>query len=550
MFKPKLFTCIKDYSAQQLRADVASGIIVGVVALPLAIAFAIASGVSPDSGLVTAIVAGFLISLLGGSRVQIGGPTGAFVVIVYSIVQQFGIDGLILSTFMAGIILVIFGFAKFGGVIKFIPYPVTVGFTSGIAVIIATSQLNDFLGLGIPSVPADFFEKWMLYSENIHLISPYAVGIGIFTVVFIFYWRKVSKIIPGSLVAIILMTVLVAVMDFPVETIGSKFGDIPHSLPMPKLPNFSLEMIQSLLPSAFTIAFLAAIESLLSAVVADGMIGGNHRSNTELIAQGIANTASALFGGMPATGAIARTATNVQNGGRTPIAGIVHALTLLCIMYLFSKWVVYIPLACLAGILLVVAYHMSDWRSFLMIIRSPRSDLSVLVTTFLLTVIFDLTLAIEIGSVMSALLLIHRLSLTHNIENITKEISRDDDNGDELEFTRKDIPKGVEVFEITGPFFFGITATFTQIMNNLGDNSKVRILRMRNVSSIDATAINAFKHVLNNSLRNNMTILVSGIQDQPLAALQKSGLLDQIGEKNILPTIEKALIRAREILDS
>lgn len=548
MFKPKLLTCLHDYTIRQFRSDVIAGLIVGVVALPLAIAFAIASGVSPDKGLVTAVVAGLLISALGGSRVQIGGPTGAFVVIVYSIVQKYGIDGLILATLMAGIILMIFGFARFGGVIKFIPYPVTVGFTSGIAVLIASSQINDFLGLKIQSVPADFFEKWKIYFENIQNISPQTTAIAVFTIVIIVFWRKISKAIPGSLIALLFMTVLVAILDVPVETIGSKYGAIPNTLPMPRLPNISFEAIQTLLPSAFTIAFLAAIESLLSAVVADGMIGGRHRSNTELIAQGIANTASALFGGMPATGAIARTATNVQNGGRTPIAGIVHALTLVCFIYLFSRWVVYIPLACLAGILVIVAYHMSEWRSFLMILRAPRSDVSVLLITFLLTVIFDLTLAIEIGIVLSAFLLIHRLSLTPNIGNITSEISSSDENGDNLDISQKDVPDGVEVYEIVGAFFFGVTTTFTQIMNNLNDKPKIRILRMRNVLSIDASALNALRQVLKNSRNYNVMILLSGIQDQPLQALKNSGLYKEIGEANILPNIDMALFRARYLL--
>ncbi len=549
MFKPKLFTCLKDYSGEQFRADMIAGLIVGVVAMPLAIAFAIASGVSPDKGLVTAVVAGFLIAALGGSRVQIGGPTGAFVVIVYSIVQKHGMDGLILSTLMAGIILMIFGFVRLGGVIKFIPYPVTVGFTSGIAILIASSQFNDFLGLGIKNVPAEFFEKWHSYYENINQVSPYAIGIGVSTLAIILVWKKCFKTIPGSLVALLSMTIIATVFELPVETIGSKYGEIPHALPMPKLPSFDLGMIQSLIPSAFTIAILAAIESLLSAVVADGMIGGKHRSNTELIAQGIANIASALFGGMPATGAIARTATNVQSGGRTPIAGIVHALTLVLIMYLFSKWAIYIPLACLAGILVVVAYHMSEWRSFLRILRSPRSDVVVLLSTFFLTIVFDLTLAIQIGIVLSAFLLIHRLSLTPNIDNITKEITGSDENGDTLDLGQRDIPDGVEVYEIVGAFFFGVAAKFTETMNLLDDRPKIRILRMRNVLSIDATALQALDQVVNSSCKHNVAILLSGLRDQPLKALKHSGLFDEIGEENILPNIESALLRAQFLLN-
>ena len=437
MFRPKLLTCLKDYSLPQFRSDVIAGLIVGVVALPLAIAFAIASGVSPDRGLVTAVVAGFLISALGGSRVQIGGPTGAFVVIVYAIVQRHGIDGLILATMMAGGILIIVGAVGFGAVLKFIPYPVTVGFTSGIAVIIALAQVKDFFGLSIEAVPAEFFGKLSAYAEHFSSVNPYALILSAGTVVLILVWQRFSRKIPGSLVALLAVTALAAALKLPVETIGSRFGEIPHSLPWLALPKIQFNTIQALIPAATTIAILAGIESLLSAVVADGMIGGKHRSNTELIAQGIANIASALFGGMPATGAIARTATNIHSGGRTPVAGIVHALTLVLIMYFFPKWAVYVPLACLAGILMIVAYRMCEWRSFLMILRAPRSDVVVLLTTFLLTVIFDLTIAIEVGVVLSAFLLIHRLSFTPNIGIISKEFSDREENGDALELHKK-----------------------------------------------------------------------------------------------------------------
>ena len=539
---------MRDYSFKQFQADAIAGVIVGIVALPLSIAFGIACGVSPEKGLMTAIVAGFLISALGGSRVQIGGPTGAFVVIVYTIVQEHGLDGLIVATFIAGLILIILGLSRFGGAIRYIPYPVTVGFTSGIAVLIASAQLNDFLGLGITSVPAEFFEKWSAYFEARNHVNPYALGIATATIAITLLWRRVSRTVPGSLIAIVAATVMVAVFDFPVQTIGDKYGEISRSIPMPVLPHFDLAIVRDVMPSAITIAVLAGIESLLSAVVSDGMIGGKHRSNTELIAQGIANCASALFGGIPATGAIARTATNVQSGGRTPIAGMVHAVVLLGIMYLFSNWVAYVPLACLAGILAVVAYHMSEWRSFVMILNSPKSDVSVLLITFALTVVFDLVIAIQFGVVLSALLLIHRLSMSPNIDNITREISRPDENGDLLELGKKDIPKGVEVFEIVGAFFFGVAAMFVQTMNDLATNPTIRILRMRNVMSIDATALNALRSVVRNSSKHHVTILLSGLHDQPLKALVRSGLYDEIGEENILPTIDDALERARKLI--
>lgn len=548
MFYPKLITCLKNYSFGQFRSDLIAGIIVGVVALPLAIAFAIASGVSPDKGLITAVVAGFLISALGGSRVQIGGPTGAFVVIVYAIVQKYGVDGLVLATLMGGVILILMGAVGFGGVLKFIPYPVTVGFTSGIAVIIALSQVKDFFGLTMGNVPVEFLEKIHTYLECFPTTNWYALGLSISTVGIIFFWKKISTTIPGSLVALIAVTLIAAFFQLPVETIGSRFGNIPHVLPKPSLPHVDLMTIRALIPAATTIAILAGIESLLSAVVADGMIGGKHRSNTELIAQGIANISSACFGGMPATGAIARTATNVHNGGRTPIAGIVHALTLVLIMFFFAQWVAYIPLACLAGILMVVAYRMSEWHSFMMILRSPRSDIVVLLTTFTLTIVFDLTIAIEIGVVLSAFLLIHRLSLTPNIGVISKELQDKEENGDVLDLRQELIPDKVEVYEIVGAFFFGVASTFVETMNNIEKEPKIRILRMRNVLSVDATALNALRHVVRNSKKHNIIILLSGIHAQPMTALQQSGLYDEIGEANVLPNIDAALNRAKELL--
>ncbi|MBP9866120.1 MAG: sodium-independent anion transporter, partial [Candidatus Omnitrophica bacterium] len=402
MLYPKLFTTLKTYNRAQFFADVSAGVIVGIVALPLAIAFAIASGVSPDRGLVTAVVAGFLISFLGGSRVQIGGPTGAFIVIVYAIVQKHGVNGLVVSMLMAGVMMILMGVARLGGVIKFIPYPVTVGFTSGIALIIFSSQMRDLFGLSTESLPAEFIEKWTVYFHSMHTFNPYAFILGLGTIVLIQFWRKISVKVPGPLVALIATSAAVHYFHLPVETIASRFGEIPHTLPMPMMPQLSMPLIRELTSPAITIALLASIESLLSAVVADGMIGGRHRSNMELVAQGVANIASALFGGMPATGAIARTTTNVHNGGRTPVAGIVHALTLLLIMMFFGKWAGLVPLSCLAGILIIVAYHMSEWRSFVMVLRSPRSDVMVLLITFSLTVLVDLTVAIEVGMVMAA----------------------------------------------------------------------------------------------------------------------------------------------------
>ncbi|MFS8083835.1 MAG: SulP family inorganic anion transporter, partial [Ginsengibacter sp.] len=404
MFKPKLFDTLKNYSGKQFSNDVLAGIIVGIVALPLAIAFAIASGVTPEKGLITAVIAGFIISAMGGSRVQIGGPTGAFIVIVYGIVQMYGVSGLIVATFMAGIMLIIMGFARLGTVIKFIPHPLIIGFTTGIAVIIFSSQVKDFLGLKMHVVPADFLEKWSAYFKNMQGVNIYAILIAVATIAIILLWPKVSKKIPGSLIAILITTIVVQLFHLPVETIGSRFGIISSSFPKPEIPLVDFATIKHLIQPAFTIAILCAIESLLSAVVADGMIGGNHRSNMELIAQGTANIFSSIFGGIPATGAIARTATNVKNGGRTPIAGIVHALVLLIILLIAGKWASYIPIANLAGILVIVAYNMSEWRNFKSILKGPRGDVAVLLITFFLTVLIDLTVAIEVGIVLAAFL--------------------------------------------------------------------------------------------------------------------------------------------------
>src|SRR5580704_12982624 len=445
MFKPKLFETLKSYSRQQFTKDLMAGLIVGLVALPLAIAFGIASGVSPEKGLYTAIIAGFIISALGGSRVQIGGPTGAFIVIVYGIVQVHGVNGLIIATFMAGIMLIIMGFARLGSVIKFIPYSLIIGFTSGIALIILSSEVKDFFGLKMGAVPADFIDKWKTYISYFHTTQLYTVVIGASTVAIILLWPKVTHKVPGSLIAILTTTIAMQLLHLPIETIGSRFGRIPSSLPKPAIPHLDLSTIKTLIRPAFTIALLGGIESLLSAVVSDGMIGGNHKSNMELIAQGTANIFSSIFGGIPATGAIARTATNVKNGGRTPVAGIVHALTLLLIMLFFGKWASLIPMATLAGVLVVVAYHMSEWRHFLLMIKGPRSDMAILLTTFLLTVLVDLTVAIEVGMVLAVFLFMRNMIKISNVSALLGDTEGKDNENDKAPLENFTIPKNVEV---------------------------------------------------------------------------------------------------------
>lgn len=552
MLKPKFFSLLKNlrsYSFAQLAADCTSGVIVGIVALPLAIAFGIASGVSPEKGLITAVIGGLLVSILGGSRVQIAGPTGAFVVIVYGVIQKFGLEGLYISTIMAGVLLIILGFARIGSMIKFMPYPVVVGFTSGIAVIIFSGQIKDLLGLHMGNVPAEFFQKWVEFGRYMNTINIYAVIISLGTILTIIFWKKINKQIPGSLVALILSTLIVHVLRFPVETIGSRFGEIPNTFPVPVVPKMDLETMRQLTSSAVAIALLGGIESLLSAVVADGMIGGRHRSNMELIAQGIANIVSPIFGGIPVTGAIARTATNINNGGRTPVAGIVHAIILLLIMLFLGKWVVYIPLACLAGILVIVAYNMSEWRSFAMLLKSPHSDVTVLLGTFIITVVFDLTTAIQLGVVLSVFLFMRRMALIANVRVITDQIEDDDEEQDDPNaIEKKLVPPGVEIYEINGPFFFGASYKFMEAMNAAGRNPKVRIIRMRNVLSIDATGLNAIREQHKSSLKYGIPFIISGIHAQPLMAFEQSGLLKTIGEENIFRSIDDALRRASHLL--
>ena len=549
MFRPKLFDTLKNYNKKQFTNDVLAGIIVGIVALPLAIAFGIASGVTPEKGLITAVVAGFIISALGGSRVQIGGPTGAFIVIVYGIVQTYGVDGLIIATFMAGIMLIILGIARAGAVIKFIPHPLIIGFTSGIALIIFSSQVKDFLGLNMGNVPADFIEKWRAYFLHAGSINWYALLIACVTVLIIILWPKVTQKIPGSLIAILVTTVAVQFLNLPVETIGSRFGIISSSIPAPKIPHVDFATFKHLVAPAFTIAMLCAIESLLSAVVADGMISGNHRSNMELIAQGTANIFSSIFGGIPATGAIARTATNVKNGGRTPVAGIVHAVTLLLILLILGKWASYIPIANLAGILIIVAYNMSEWRNFRSVLKGPKGDVAVLLITFFLTVLIDLTVAIEIGMVLAVFLFMRNMIKFSDVSILTQEIG-DKEFGYDLVDGEYTIPKHVEVFEITGPLFFGAAYKFKDAMKYIGQHPRVLIIRMRHVPIIDATGIQVLKEVIHESLKHHTKIILSELgSEQVKKELQDSRLLFALGKANILPTFEKALSRAEKILE-
>ena len=548
MFRPKLFDTLKNYSRKKFADDVLAGIIVGIVALPLAIAFGIASGVTPEKGLITAVVAGFIISALGGSRVQIGGPTGAFIVIVYGIVQTYGIDGLIAATFMAGIMLIILGFARAGAVIKFIPHPLIIGFTSGIALIIFSSQVKDFLGLKMGAVPADFIEKWRSYFMHIGSMNLYALLIAISTILIIILWPKVTQKIPGSLIAILVTTLAVQFLQLPVETIGSRFGIISSSFPTPEIPHIDFATFKHLVAPAFTIALLCAIESLLSAVVADGMIGGNHRSNMELVAQGTANIFSALFGGIPATGAIARTATNVKNGGRTPVAGIVHAITLLLILLILGKWASYIPIANLAGILIVVAYNMSEWKNFRSVLKGPKGDVAVLLITFFLTVLIDLTVAIEIGMVLAVFLFMRNMIKFSDVSILTKEIE-DNEFGYDLVDGKYTLPKDVEVFEITGPLFFGAAYKFKDAMKYIKQHPKVLIIRMRHVPIIDATGIQTLKEVVHESAKHHTKLILSELNsEQVRKELQDSRVLFAVGKANVTVTFENALARAEVIL--
>ncbi|MEO7043216.1 MAG: SulP family inorganic anion transporter, partial [Gemmatimonadaceae bacterium] len=530
MLVPKLVTTLRSYDREQFTNDIIAGVIVGVVALPLAIAFAIASGVTPDRGLWTAIVAGFIISAFGGSRVQIGGPTGAFVVIVYGIVQKYGIDGLTVATLMAGVILVIMGLAKLGTMIRFIPQPLITGFTSGIAVIIFSGEIKDLLGLHMGAVPANFVAKWHAYANGATGFTPEAMGVAALSFAIMLLWPRISRRIPGPFVALIVTTLVVKSLHLPVDTVGSRFGALVTGMPHPQMPQLSFAQVTGLVGPAFTIAMLAAIESLLSAVVADGMIGGRHRSNMELVAQGIANIVSPLFGGIPATGAIARTATNVSNGGRTPVAGIMHAVTLLVITLFAGRWAALIPMSTLAAILVVVSYHMSEWREFGRELRSPKSDVAVLLTTFGLTVFVDLTVAIGVGMVLAAFLFIRRMAGLTTVTNVarvfgTSDDDDDDDESDKISFSalaRHDIPDGVEIYEIMGPFFFGAAATFRDTIARVSGKPRVLIIRMRGVLALDSTGMRALRDVASGARKAGTTVILSDVHMQPLVALTGS----------------------------
>ncbi len=547
-FQPKLLSTLKTYTQKDFFSDLSAGIIVGIVALPLAIAFAIASGVPPEKGLITAIVAGFIISALGGSRVQIGGPTGAFVIIVYDIVNRYGIDGLIISTIMAGVILMMMGFSKLGSIIKFIPYPIVVGFTSGIAVLIFFTQINDIAGLNISNLPSEFFEKIGSYISHAADYNTYALMIGMVSLIFMLYWNKLKSKIPGSMIVILVGTALVAIFNIPVETIESRFGEIPSSMPKPSLMAIDFATIKNLIVPATTIAILGAIESLLSAVVADGVIGGRHRSNTELIAQGVANVASGLFGGIPATGAIARTIVNIKNGGRTPIAGIIHSIVLLLIMLLLGSYAKLIPMSVLAAILIVVSINMFEWTEFAKIRKSPKSDALVMLTTFMLTVVFDLTLALQVGLLMAILLFMRRMALVSNVGVVTREFSDIDPVDDAYAIDKKDVPIGVDIYEINGPFFFGAATKFRETMDSVTKPPLVRIIRMRNVPAIDYTGIHFLEEIYEESMKKGIKVVFSGMHAQPYRALEQSGFLATVEPENICANIDVALERANLLI--
>ena len=555
---PFLFRCLKGYNAQQLTTDTMAGIIVGIVAIPLAIAFGIASGVGPTEGLVTAIIAGFIISFLGGTKVQIGGPTGAFIIIIYGIVQQHGLIGLSIATIMAGIMLVIMGVFKLGNIIKFVPYPVIVGFTGGIALTIFSTQMNDMFGLGLEGIPADFLHKWWFYFQNVDKVDWGSFAVGLISLLIIIFSPKISSKVPGSLIAIIVATLGVwALKEFNIweganniKTIGDLYT-LPEGMPMPSMPKLELKegetilgIVQSLFPAAFTIAILGAIESLLSAMVADGVIGGKHDSNTELIGQGVANMVVPFFGGIPATGAIARTMTNINNGGRSPIAGIVHAVVLLLVLLLLGKLVGLIPMPCLAAVLIMVSYNMSGWKTFVALAKNPKSDFAVLITTFVLTVVFDLTIAIEVGLVLAIVLFLKRTSEAVSIKVFKHEIDPTEETDLELHEDKLVIPEGTEVYEIDGPYFFGIANKFDEVMQNLGDKPKVRIIRMRKVPFIDSTGIHNLEALCEQSTKEGIHVVLSGVNVNVRKTLQKAGFNKVIKEEFICSNINEALKKA------
>ena len=554
-FTPRLVSELRNYSKEKFAADLMAGLIVGIVALPLAIAFGIASGVSPSQGILTAIVGGFIVSALGGSRVQIGGPTGAFIVIIYGIVSNpaLGLSGLMIATMLAGLFLILLGACRLGTIIKFIPYPIVVGFTSGIAVTIFTTQIKDLFGLTIEGgLPGDFISKWGVYLQNFVSIDWATTAVGVLSVLIIILTPKISKKIPGSLVAIIVMTVAVYFLNsytkFHVDTIYDQFGEIKAGIPALTVPDISWENVKSLFPTAMVIAVLGAIESLLSATVADGVCGDHHNSNQELIGQGVANLCTPLFGGIPCTGAIASTMTNINNGGRTPVAGIVHAVVLLVIFLVLMPLAAYIPMSCLAGVLVIVSYNMSGWRTFLQLMKNPKSDIAVLFITFLLTVIFDLTIAIEVGLLIACLLFMRRMAETTQIKVIADEIDPNEETDAVVHEEHLVIPDGVEVYEINGPYFFGIANKFEELMAAMNDHPKVRIIRMRRVPFIDSTGIHNLQNLCEISHREGTHIVLSGVTPNVYAVLEHNGFCRLLGKDHICPNINVALERAAAIL--
>ena len=541
--RPKLFDVIKGYTKEQLMKDIISGIIVAIIALPLSIALAIASGVGPEQGLYTAIIAGFFISFFGGSRVQIGGPTAAFVVIIYGIVAEYGTDGLIVATILAGIILVIMGICRFGSLIKYIPYTITTGFTCGIAVTLFVGQLKDFFGMDIASVPSEFLDKVIVYAKNIRSINLTAILIGIAAVAIMLLWPKVTDKIPGSLIAIIVTTAVVYFAKLPVNTIGSVYGELNSAFPGFHAPSLSMKLVQEMLSPAFTIAILAGIESLLSAVVSDGMIGDTHKSNAELVGQGLGNIFSGLFGGIPATGAIARTAANVRNGGRTPIAGIVHSITLVIVLVVLMPYAGMIPMPTIAAILFIVAYNMCQWRTFVKLVKTaPKSDIIVLFASFILTVLFDLVVAIEIGMVLACLLFIKRMSEETHVNSWTYV---DDDTPDVDERLQK-LPLQIRVYEISGPLFFGAASAIEHIV--VKDFTTCLVLRMRSVPALDSTAMNALVDLVEVCESKGITVVFSHVNEQPMKVMEKAGFTELVGKENFQPNISAALKRAEEVI--
>jgi sulfate permease, SulP family len=547
--EPKIFSILrKGYNSKQFTSDLTAGIIVGIVSLPLAIAFAIASGVKPEQGLYTAIIAGFVIAMFGGSRAQVSGPTGAFIVIIYGIVHQYGYSGLAIATMLAGIMLVIMGIARMGVLLKFIPYPVTVGFTSGIALIIFSSQMRDFFGLRMDDVPADFIEKWTAYGESFVTLHLPSLLVGLGSLLIIILWPRITKRIPGSLIALLIATAVVSIFQIPVETIGSQFGGVPNHFPSPHIPHLSWKLATKMFSPAITIALLAALESLLSAVVADGMLGTRHRSNMELVAQGIGNILSPIFGGIPATGAIARTATNIRNGGRTPVSAMIHSFVLLLILLVAGKWAALIPMSALAAILIYVAYTMSEWHAFVKLLRGPRGDVLILLSTFLLTVFIDLTVAIQVGVVFAAFLFMQRMSNATQIGLITKDLKDEEKEDEEPAPSRRNVPAGVEVFSINGSLFFGAIEQFRDAVQRIEKPPKVLILEMRNVISIDATGLQALEDLLKRLRKSKTVLLLAGVHAQPLFAMQHSKFIDTVGENNLVGSIDDALARASDIV--